>query len=94
MLHPWTMQKGYPVLNVTRPYRDFLDTLYIYIENLDIPNENRWIPVTYTTETDLNFNDTAPRIWLHPPRNERFIYTMNYREDGWVILNIQQTGKS
>ncbi|XP_050455782.1 aminopeptidase N-like isoform X3 [Cataglyphis hispanica] len=96
MMYPWSKQKGYPVLNILKHDSNSVN---ISIENLDKTNEDRWIPVSYTTETDANFNDPAPLLWLQPPKKpfnhpyiHYFILTLKYREDGWVIFNIQQTG--
>ncbi|KAL6420166.1 hypothetical protein ACFW04_014097 [Cataglyphis niger] len=96
MLYYWSTQKGYPVLNIL--YHDSA-SINISIENLDGPNENRWFPVSYTTETDSNFNNPAPLLWLPPPNkplkhpyNHYSILSLPYREDGWIIFNIQQTG--
>lgn len=98
MMYYWSKQKGYPVLNIL--HRDSA-SINISIENLDGPNENRCFPVSYTTETDSNFNNPAPLLWLQPPKkplnhpyNHYSIMSLPYREDGWIIFNIQQTGKS
>ncbi|KAL6439072.1 hypothetical protein ACFW04_003811 [Cataglyphis niger] len=96
MMYPWSKKKGYPVLNILKHHSNSLN---ISIENLDETNEDRWIPVSYTTETDSNFNDPAPHLWLQPPKKpfnypytHYFILPLKYREDGWIIFNIQQAG--
>ncbi|XP_029666239.1 aminopeptidase N-like [Formica exsecta] len=96
MMYPWSKQKGYPVLNVL--HHD-ADSVNVSVANLNGPNENRWIPVSYATETYPNFNIPAPLLWLKPPKkpfnhpyNHYFILPLRYREDGWIIFNIQQIG--
>ncbi|XP_029659333.1 membrane alanyl aminopeptidase-like isoform X2 [Formica exsecta] len=95
MMYPWSKQKGYPVLNIL--HHD-ADSVNISIENLDVTNENRWIPISYTTEKNSNFNNPAPLFCLNPPKkpfnpyNQYFILPIGYRENGWIIFNIQQTG--
>ncbi|XP_070167760.1 aminopeptidase N-like [Polyergus mexicanus] len=96
MMYPWTTQKGYPVLNILHHNAD---SIKVSIKNLNGPNENRWIPISYTTETDSNFNIPAPLFWLKPPKkpfnrpySHYFILPLKHREDGWIIFNIQQIG--
>jgi len=50
-----------------------------------------WIPITYTTMMDLNFNRTRPSHWL---RGEKTLEINNIDVSNlhWIIMNIQQTG--
>ncbi|RLU18422.1 hypothetical protein DMN91_008779 [Ooceraea biroi] len=54
----------------------------------------QWIPITFTTWEQLDFNNTTPHLWL-PPRNstEYNISVPLTHKDGWIILNLQQTGE-
>lgn len=62
----------------------------------DTTNEHNtsvwWIPVSYTTATEKDFESTRPKLWL---RGERSIVVDNItvKADEWFIANIQQTGK-
>lgn len=49
-----------------------------------------WLPITYTTELNINFNDTLPRFWVKPWERYK---TVDIGADSWIIFNLQQTGK-
>jgi hypothetical protein len=63
----------------------------LYVENIKIP-------VTYTTQNSINFNITSPAniTWMNKyesyKRSLPLIFHSN-DTDGWLILNVQQTGK-
>jgi len=84
MMSKWTTASQYPVVNVIRDSRS---------GNIIISHKGNswWIPITYTTQTDLNFNDTEPYHWLTPHTEE--INIPNIKQFDWIILNLQQTGK-
>lgn len=105
MLYPWIKQKGY-VFNAFRDHKYennkivFSSHINISVDHLDILDENVWIPMSYVTQTYPNFNRTAPILWFVPPKkpiklpqkySAQFLF---YREDGWIMYNIQQIGKS
>lgn len=106
MLYPWVNQKGF-VLNVFRDHK-CIDNEYVFssyinisIEHLDLLDENLWIPMSYATQTYPHFDTTAPHFWLSPPKKPfkkpqqyKSVHSLFYREDGWIIYNIQQAGKS
>lgn len=52
-----------------------------------------WIPVSYTTAAEKDFESTRPKLWL---RGERSIVVENITigESDWFIGNIQQTGEN
>ncbi|KYQ50501.1 Aminopeptidase N [Trachymyrmex zeteki] len=83
IMNKWTTTSQYPVLNVIRESRS---------GNIIISQEKNtwWIPITYTTQTELNFNDTVPRRWLTP--NDQQIIILNVTQFDWIIFNLQQTG--
>lgn len=106
MMRPWREQNGYPVLNISRNYK-YIDNVYlpssksikVTIERLSLI-KSKWIPVTFTTQTSSDFNQTTPLYWFNiqdqifkSSYEHSFIMSLNYKEDGWVIFNIQQTGK-
>ncbi|XP_072748331.1 aminopeptidase N-like [Anoplolepis gracilipes] len=97
-MEPWTKRNGYIVLTIVRNYTSNSNIIHILAQNLNFPREDRWIPVTFTTETKSNFISTTPHLWLPPVRKEidpmyihSYTYNLNDKEDGWVIFNIQQT---
>lgn len=49
-----------------------------------------WVPITYTTQENPDFNKTKPSHWL---KKERSITLNNMpAQDKWVIFNINETG--
>lgn len=48
-----------------------------------------YIPITYTTESLHNFEDTKPKLWLPDKNKATFNVASN---DTWYILNIQEIG--
>ncbi|XP_026823533.1 aminopeptidase N-like [Ooceraea biroi] len=50
-----------------------------------------WLPITFTTWEQLDFNDTTPHHWI-TPENSTGISVRLTSKKGWIILNLQQTG--
>ncbi|XP_070169666.1 aminopeptidase N-like [Polyergus mexicanus] len=88
IIDPWTKQKHYPTIIVKRDY-DHPYSKMVLIGNYN-PSHHYCIPLTYTIQKDLNFNDTVPRYWLN--KTEPYLTDIKFGEDGWVIFNIQQIG--
>ena len=92
MMDIWTIQEHCPVLNVTRDYssgrviisKEFHDKLD------QIPY---FIPVTYTKETDLDFDITLPNINSCLMQSNPELEIQFNNKDEWIIVNIQQAGK-
>lgn len=64
--------------------------------SLSVPREStnmKWfVGLTYTTEkNNRNFNDVKPTVWLKP--NEDFKVIPVPANSGWIIFNLQSTGK-
>lgn len=51
-----------------------------------------WIPITYTTESQLDFNTTQPSQWMKAEKSIT-LTNLNWNSSEWVIFNIQETGK-
>ncbi|XP_055379130.1 aminopeptidase N-like [Condylostylus longicornis] len=102
IMDSWTLQAGYPIVKVVRDYktggayitqsRYLLDT-YASRDNLG----NCWyVPLSYTTESEGDFDITHPQEWLTCneetkdviPLTKDFIANPNE----WVIFNIQVSG--
>jgi aminopeptidase N len=49
-----------------------------------------WIPITYTSKSRLNFNDTKPSHWLKATKN--LTIQESFENSEWIVVNIQQTG--
>lgn len=85
----WISQRLYPVLTVKRHY-DSRETV-ISQDILDYKRNISWyIPVTYTTKSELDFNQTTPRRWLISSN----VSIDDIDPNDWIIVNIQQTGES
>lgn len=94
----WMKQQDHPVV---RSYR-FGNELYVcqdqyYLDDKgnmeqDSPN-NWWIPITFTTDEQLDFTNTTPHYWLISQLDKREFFVELQSKDGWVILNLQQTGE-
>lgn len=50
-----------------------------------------WIPVSYTTASEKDFETTQPKLWL---KGEKSLTVSNItmKPDEWFIANVQQTG--
>ncbi|XP_075230576.1 aminopeptidase N-like isoform X2 [Lycorma delicatula] len=68
--------------------RFFEDDIHYTNEDVDV-NIKWWIPLSYTTSTELNFNDTKPREWFNQREHE---LNLDLKSNEWFILNIQSTG--
>lgn len=105
VIRVWEKQEGYLVLNIFRDYK-YIENVYLPSNKIKISVENlsllksKWISLSFTTQTSPDFNKTTPSTWYNlpdeafkPPYQHNLIYSLSYREDGWIIFNIQQTGK-
>lgn len=100
ILYSWIKQKGY-VFNAFRDYKykdnkiEFSTYINISVDHFDILDENIWIPMSYVTQTYPNFNRTAIHWFLPPKKSQKYnAHVLLYKEDGWIMYNIQQIGKS
>lgn len=54
-----------------------------------------WIPVSYTSQSNANFNNTGANLWIE---GERTVTISNdtaptpWDENDWIVANLQQTG--
>lgn len=83
----WTDQKYYSVLKMTQGYHG--EWTYVLMHNLS-KVVNYIIPVTYTTQTHQHFTGILNTTSLSCLTSGLHL---NFKEDGWVLFNIQQTGK-
>lgn len=104
IMDTWTLQTGFPYITVTRNYENneihFEQRRFILLEaNLTEtvkPDEEEeqeslwWVPITYTTRLEKNFNNTRPSHWM---RAERTITIEHEIDDtDWLMVNLQVTG--
>lgn len=61
--------------------------------NTDTNNSLWWVPLTYTSQDKLNFDNTQPTQWLKAePRIE--LSDLQVAPNHWVLFNIKQTGET
>ncbi|XP_044735746.1 aminopeptidase N-like isoform X2 [Chrysoperla carnea] len=95
IMDSWTLKAGFPIITVKRDYENdtaiITQKRFLITESPQTDNEEKtlwYIPVTYTTQTKPEFNDTRTRLWM--TKKEEMIE--NLPKDGWVVLNIQTVG--
>ncbi|BFF91848.1 aminopeptidase N [Drosophila madeirensis] len=98
IMDSWTLQTGYPVINVTRDYAGKSAKLSQerYLLNTQISRAHRggcwWVPLSYTTQGEQDFNNTAPKAWMECGKTgESLPKTIQDLpgNDQWVIFNTQ-----
>ncbi|XP_067006895.2 aminopeptidase N [Anabrus simplex] len=94
VMDPWLTLGGYPLITVTRDYDKGEAKVCQEIYGSAFPDTEKyswWIPLSYTTQNESDFNNTAPKQWL--PANQSCVTISGLPgKDQWVIFNIQQTG--
>ncbi|XP_055847662.1 aminopeptidase N [Episyrphus balteatus] len=97
IMDTWTLQMGFPVLIVRKKPNSFVMQLeqkkFVYVNESTSEEANSlwWIPITYTTSKELNFENTRPITWV-PKTRDFAINSKNLSTADWYIFNIQQTG--
>lgn len=95
IMDTWTLQTGFPIISVKRDYQK--NTAEISQERFLRDNTKSekspcwWVPLSYTTQKELNFNSTNPKHWLSCPSEKQTI-ELSSAADQWVIFNIQVAG--
>uniref|UniRef100_A0A182K329 Aminopeptidase n=1 Tax=Anopheles christyi TaxID=43041 RepID=A0A182K329_9DIPT len=104
VMDSWTLQTGYPIITVTRNYEtnsaEVTQTRFISSQvNADrnVTDYCWWIPLTYTTATLLDFNDTLPKAWMKCNEAKGIKKEVTILDDlpdpkNWVIFNVQLAG--
>lgn len=105
IMNTWILQSGFPVVTVVRNYEKQTMTLTqkkFEYENAMLNNkttapdgiEPSWfIPITYTTQKNIDFIETKPTHWMQNS-NLLEVKDINAGSLDWVVVNIQQTGKN
>ena len=78
----WTLQKGYPVVNVNLTGNELHITqkwfLLNNINGIDLKKNEWYVPFTYTTKNELRFDFESKIEWLKPNQTEcKFIIFKN-----------------
>ncbi|KAK9496746.1 hypothetical protein O3M35_013032 [Rhynocoris fuscipes] len=86
----WTTTSGYPVLNVVvQPHRVLLSQTKFSLEN-NTDEITWWIPLTYTTGKECNFEVTKTREWFRPQKMHEI--NIEVEENDWILFNVQSVG--
>ncbi|KAK3853242.1 hypothetical protein Pcinc_040203 [Petrolisthes cinctipes] len=98
IMDTWTLQMGYPVITVQRnndgnsvtvTQERFLLTRQ---ENSEDTHDYKWwVPLTYTDQTEADFSQTQPKVWMKDSEAQITIPHLATK-DHWVIFNLHQTG--
>ncbi|XP_037727925.1 aminopeptidase N-like [Drosophila subpulchrella] len=95
IMDSWTLQTGYPLVNVTRDYTTKTAKLSQerYLLNTDKSRAGSgcwWVPLSYTTQEEKDFNNTAPKAWMECSKTGES-QTKTIQDlpgpDQWVIFN-------
>lgn len=98
ILDTWTLQKGFPIVEVIRQYGSsgtirFTQQRYVSTtRNID-DGLTWWIPISIATKSQTNFETTTPDYWL-PKGETTALYEPSsmISNDDWIVINKQQTG--
>ncbi|KAF2900959.1 hypothetical protein ILUMI_05226, partial [Ignelater luminosus] len=97
IMDTWSLQAGCPVVTVIRDYEDNSAEVKqerFLLDDTEISEthpECWWIPLTFTTQEELEFTNTRPKHWLLCPAESEYIF--NLPDDRqWILFNIQGTG--
>lgn len=101
IMDSWTLQSNYPMITVNRDYergsaeisqkRYLTDAIFGRWQ----PDRCWWIPLSYTSEKQLDFNNTQAKSWLScSDQNVSIPETLNDlpNEMEWVLFNIEMSG--
>ncbi|XP_032687651.1 aminopeptidase N [Odontomachus brunneus] len=99
IMDTWTLQTGFPTVTVTRNYNNNSMTLtqerfLLRNSSMTVTTHSEplwWIPITYTTEKQLNFNNTQPSKWMNAERSIT-MKDLDVSPSQWILLNVQETG--
>ncbi|XP_050507042.1 aminopeptidase N-like [Diabrotica virgifera virgifera] len=97
IMDTWTVQTGYPVINVMRDYSKKSASIsqHRHLRDLIYPKDASkpcwWVPLSYSTKSNPNFNSTTPKHWLSCPEHSQTIEDLGDEND-WVIFNNKMAG--
>ncbi|XP_029176837.1 aminopeptidase N-like [Nylanderia fulva] len=83
----WASEEHCPLVKIIRYYDNPTAKIVISVPNFDIL-KTYCLPITFTTQTYRNFNNFSYISLI----TRNFVLTLPFKEDGWIIFNIQQTG--
>ena len=97
VMDTWTLNKGFPLLTVTRLYNQSIARLsqsrYLNEVIYDPANFLFYIPVNVASRNHPNFTETKADFWLGAVSQTDLMISQDFhdaRPDDWVIVNKQQ----
>ena len=98
IMDTWTLQKGYPVVQVNRLNSSsfsisqkwfLLNPLNkIQKEKTDAYSRIRWyVPFTFTTANELNFDFEARPVWLKPHQSKCNTFIFDFHRNKFVYIH-------
>lgn len=54
-------------------------------------NYKWWVPITYTTQDNVDFNSTHPKAWIKGTEDQIPLTSLP-DSNTWIMLNLQATG--
>lgn len=85
----WTLQVGFPVVNVERDYTK--NSIKLKQERFMLTKKNStnlwWIPITFTDSSGQ-----LTRVWMSKHENELILTNISTESDDWLLMNVNQTG--
>lgn len=95
VMDTWIKQRHFPMVHVIR--NNITNEIVVTQEhfrpekkNKHIDDDKWWIPLTFTTQTNLDFSNTLPTHWLRP--QDENITIDGIDPNDWIIVNLQQMG--
>ncbi|XP_024080398.1 aminopeptidase Ey-like [Cimex lectularius] len=95
LMYAWTHNRGFPLLNVYRHTDNGSiaikqEAFYLFEKDASYKSY-LWIPLTYTTSKEKNFENVHLKEWLRPTSDLQPL-AVTITEDDWIILNLQNAG--
>lgn len=98
IMDTWTLQVGFPVVSISANASKGIIRLeqqrFVFENRSESTTEEEplwWIPITYTTAEEIDFQNTKPRVWI--PRTRVYeLHDNKLATSSWHLFNIQQTG--
>ncbi|XP_011690580.1 PREDICTED: uncharacterized protein LOC105451677 [Wasmannia auropunctata] len=95
IMDTWTTKAGYPVVTIVINDNGVILPLYqnrFLLTNFtcESPTNHTWtIPLTFTTQSKPDFDNTIPKYWMS---TERYNIRVKVDPKEWVIFNLQSSG--
>uniref|UniRef100_A0A336M823 CSON013169 protein n=1 Tax=Culicoides sonorensis TaxID=179676 RepID=A0A336M823_CULSO len=89
LFEDWFRVDYYPLVNVS--INDNTVSIKQALYNFKKSDLLLYIPISYVTTEDMDFEDTSPYDWIQPDPNFE-LKIEDFPEDSFILLNKQQTG--